>query len=128
MAAVNAGLGYVCNNNFFYTKKYGSWVSIDTWVIDAELEYAQPLRLVTCPEDCSKCINACPTGALNKPFSMNRGKCIAQRTVAPNLQSEDLRTKMGTWVYGCDACQNVCPMNKKKWEEKEDFVDISDVT
>jgi epoxyqueuosine reductase len=128
LAAASAGLGYVGNNNFFYTKKYGSWVFIETWVIDAELEYDQPTRPVNCPEDCNKCIDACPTGALNKPFSMNRGKCIAQLTVDPDLHAEDLKTKMGTWVYGCDVCQNVCPMNKKKWEEKEDFVDLSKIT
>lgn len=127
LAAVNAGLGHIGNNNFFYAKKYGSWVSIDTWVIDNELEYDHPARPFHCPEDCNKCIDACPTGALNKPFSMNRGKCIAQLTIDPNLQSEDLRTNMGTWVYGCDVCQNVCPMNKNKWEEKEVFVDLSDV-
>jgi epoxyqueuosine reductase len=128
LAAANAGLGHIGNNNFFYTKKYGSWVFIDTWVIDTELEYDQPTRSSNCPEDCNKCIDACPTGALNKPFSMNRGKCIAQLTVDTNLKAEDLRTNMGTWVYGCDVCQNVCPMNKKKWEEKEDFVDLSEIT
>jgi epoxyqueuosine reductase len=128
LAAVKAGLGHIGNNNFFYTKKYGSWVSIDTWVIDTELEYDHPTSSFHCPEECNKCIDACPTGALNKPFSMNRGKCIAQLTIDQNLTSEDLRTKMETWVYGCDVCQNVCPMNKNKWEEKENFVDLSDVT
>lgn len=128
MAAVNAGLGRIGKNNFFYAKKYGSWVFIDTWVIDAEMEYGKPTRPLNCPEDCNKCIEACPTGALNKPFSMNRGKCIAQLTIDPSLQSEDSRTNMGTWVYGCDICQNVCPMNKKKWEGKEDFTNLSELT
>ncbi len=128
MAAANAGLGHIGKNNFFYAKKYGSWVFIDTWVVDTEMENDEPIRSLNCPEDCTKCIDACPTGALNKPFSMNRGKCIAQLTIDPNLQSEDLRTNMGTWVYGCDVCQNVCPMNKRKWEEIEDFVDLSDIT
>jgi epoxyqueuosine reductase len=127
LAAINAGLGHIGSNNFFYTKKYGSWVFIETWVIDTELEYDQPARSFNCPEGCNKCIDACPTGALNKPFSMNRGKCIAQLTIGPDLKSEELKTKMGTWVYGCDICQNVCPMNKHKWEEKENFVDLSDV-
>jgi epoxyqueuosine reductase len=127
LAAINAGLGHMGSNNFFYTKKFGSWVFIETWVIDAELEYDQPTSSFNCPEGCNKCIDACPTGALNKPFSMNRGKCIAQLTIGPDLKSEELKTKMGTWVYGCDICQNVCPMNKHKWEEKEDFVDLSDV-
>jgi epoxyqueuosine reductase len=128
LAAVNAGLGYIGNNNFFYTKKYGSWVFIDTWVIDAELEYDQPTHSFNCSEGCNKCIDSCPTGALNKSFSMNRGKCIAQLTNELDLQTEELKAKMGTWIYGCDVCQNVCPMNKNKWEEKEDFAGLSDVT
>ena len=72
MAAANAGLRRIGKNNFFYSKKYGSWVFIDTWVTDTEMEYDEPTRSLNCPEDCSKCIDSCPTGALNKPFSMNR--------------------------------------------------------
>ena len=128
LAAVSAGIGRFGKNNFFYTEKYGSWVAIDTWVIDSEIEYDEPIRSLNCPEGCNKCIDSCPTGALNKPLSMNRGKCIAQLTNRPDLQTEELNTKLGTWIYGCDVCQNVCPKNKNKWEEKEDFADLSDVT
>ncbi|HWQ47866.1 MAG TPA: 4Fe-4S double cluster binding domain-containing protein [Methanosarcina sp.] len=128
LAAVSAGLGRFGRNNFFYTEKYGSWVFIDTWVIDSEMEYDEPTNSLNCPEGCNKCIDSCPTGALNKPLSMNRGKCIAQLTNGIDLQTEELRTKMGTWIYGCDVCQNVCPKNKNRWEEKEDFAGLSDVT
>jgi epoxyqueuosine reductase QueG len=51
---------------------------------------------------------------------MKRGKCIAQLTIDPDLQSKELKTKKGTWVYGCDTCQYVYPMNKNKWKEKKD--------
>ncbi len=77
LAAVSAGLGRIGKNNFFYTEKYGSWVFIDTWVIDSEMEYDEPTRSLNCPEGCNKCVDSCPTRALNKPLSMNRGKCIA---------------------------------------------------
>ena len=127
LAAVNAGLGRIGKNNFFYTKEYGSWVFIETWVIDGEMEYNEPTRSLNCPDGCNKCIDSCPTGALNMPLSMNRGKCIAQLTSGLNSQTEGLRAEMGTWVYGCDICQNVCPKNKNKWEEKENFIDISDI-
>ena len=53
MAAANAGLGHIGKNNFFYAKKYGSWVFIDTWVIDTEMEYDEPTRSLNCPEDCN---------------------------------------------------------------------------
>lgn len=127
LAAAKAGLGRIGKNNFFYTKEHGSWVFIETWVTDAELAYDEPARSLNCPEGCNKCIDSCPTGALDKSLSMNRGKCIAQLTNGLNSQTEELRKDMGTWVYGCDICQNVCPKNKNTWEEKEDFVDLSDV-
>ncbi len=80
LAAVSAGLGRFGKNNFFYTEKYGSGVSIGIWVIGSEIEYDEPIHSLNCPEGCNKYIDSCPTGALNKPLSMNRGRCIAQLT------------------------------------------------
>jgi epoxyqueuosine reductase len=128
LSAVSAGLGHIGKNNFLYTK-YGSWVSIDTWVIDKELDCDEPTRSLNCPEGCTRCIDACPTEALNGPLSMNWSKCIAHLTNSSDLQlsSEELKADMGTWVYGCDVCQNVCPRNKNKWEDGEEFIDLNDI-
>ena len=127
-AAVKSGLGYFGKNNFLYTQ-YGSWVWIDTWTVDRELDYDQEIKPnETCPDGCRRCIDACPTGALSEPFAMDRGLCIAHLSFySTELPPEHLREKMGTWLYGCDVCQDVCPRNKGKWVEEEDFPDMNSV-
>jgi epoxyqueuosine reductase len=121
-AAVNAGLGQFGKNNFLYTR-YGSWVWVDTWTVNMELEYDNPAaQIQACPENCTKCIDACPTRALSEPFAMDRGICIAHLSFfSTELPSEPLRDQMGTWLYGCDACQDACPKNKNKWDEEREF-------
>lgn len=120
-SAVKAGLGKFRHNNFLYTK-HGSWVWMDTWVIDKQLEYEPKVETqkFSCPEGCQKCVKACPTGALSAPLTMDATKCIACSTFRPQLEvAENLLDKMGTWLYGCDICQNVCPANKKTWQDNE---------
>lgn len=121
-AAVKAGLGAFGNNNFLYTR-FGSWVWIDTWIVDKDLDYDEPVKeKVVCPPNCNKCVKACPTKALSGPLMMDRGKCIAHLSYYSTLPvPEDLREQLGTWLYGCDVCQEVCPMNKGKLEESENF-------
>lgn len=126
-AAVKAELGTFGKNNFLYTK-FGSWVSIDTWIVNKEMEYdTKQEKINTCGPNCRRCIDACPTKALAEPFMMNMGKCIAELSYfstelySTELIPENLREKMGTWIYGCDICQNVCPRNKNKWDANENF-------
>lgn len=120
-SAVKAGLGKFRNNNFLYTRQ-GSWLWVDTWVVDKELEYEKQVedRRFSCPAGCNKCIEACPTGALSAPLTMDATKCIACLSFRSYMSPEEnLLEKMGTWLYGCDICQNVCPANAKTWQEKE---------
>jgi epoxyqueuosine reductase len=127
-AAVNAGLGRFGKNNFLYTK-YGSWVWIDTWTVDMELDYDAPVaKIEACPRNCRKCIDACPTGALSEPFAMDRGLCVAQLSFfSSELPSDQIKDQMGTWLYGCDVCQDVCPKNKGKWTEEQEFPGLSSI-
>jgi len=93
-----------------------------TWLVDREVEYDQPAPVPVCPENCSRCIDVCPTRALEGPFMMNYGDCIARLTYrTPSLPPLELRPKMGTWIYGCDLCQDVCPLNEGRWEENGEF-------
>jgi epoxyqueuosine reductase len=116
-AALKANLGLIRRNNFFYSQN-GSWVWLEAWLADLEMEYYETADFIACPDNCRKCIEACPTGALSGPYRMDPLKCIARLTYSANgLAPEFLRDKMGKWLYGCDQCQNACPMNKDKWEE-----------
>jgi epoxyqueuosine reductase len=122
-SAVRAGLGKFRNNNFVYTEK-GSWNVIDTWVVNEVLDYEPPADnpRFACPEGCNKCVEACPTGALSAPFTMDATRCISYLTYESRyrpteLPPEELRASMGEWVYGCDLCQQACPFNAKTWRE-----------
>lgn len=128
-AAAKAGIGIIRKNNFLYTE-YGSWVWLDTWFIDQELEYIGKPNLPPCPTNCTKCIDACTTRALSEPYQMNAFKCISMLTWGgtPNtLPPEELRGKMNGWVYGCDDCQDCCPINKGCWTADEDFPRIGEL-
>ncbi|CUH96678.1 hypothetical protein P22_2768 [Propionispora sp. 2/2-37] len=117
-SAVRAGLGKFRNNNFVYTD-HGSWNWIDTWVIDKPLDYETPndSTRYSCPEGCAKCVKACPTDALSAPLTMDATNCIAYLSFTPGFfPPENVLPKMGTWLYGCDICQNVCPVNRKTWQ------------
>ena len=136
LAAVRAGLGFFRENNFFYTEKDGSYVVIDTWLVDAAFnaETSDPAEAEAtspkvCSDTCGACIKACPTGALDGPFSMDRGKCVAHFSFAgwAGIPGEALREGMGKWLYGCDACQDVCPFNKGKMRGEEDFPGLEEL-
>jgi len=120
-SAVRAGIGQFGKNNFIFTS-HGSWIYIQTWIVDREMEYDHPSLSPACPVDCTKCIDVCPTRALEGPMMMNYGDCIARLTYRiSSLPPLGLRAKMGTWIYGCDLCQDVCPLNKNRWDEEGEF-------
>jgi len=130
MAAVKAGVGKYGHNNFIYDPEHGSYFCINTWIVDKELDYDNiPLDTLmdSCSEKCNKCIKACPTKALSKEFSIDAGKCIARISFASkDIPKEDIRSQLGLWIYGCDVCQDVCPLNKDKFSETENFPMLND--
>lgn len=126
-AAARAGLGQFGKNNFLYTT-YGSWIMIKVWLVNETLDYDTPQTTSICPEQCRRCLDACPTHALEHPFMMDYGRCIAHLSFnLTTLPSENMRDAMGTWVYGCDVCQNVCPLNRGKWEARDTFPQLDDI-
>ena len=92
------------------TRRYGSWVVLGTLVTDAEIERSEPLEL-DCGS-CTLCIEACPTGALDEPGTLDSTRCLSYWSQAPGAIPEEYREELGAQVYGCDICQDVCPWNR----------------
>ncbi len=116
LASARAGTTTFGKNCFAFAGPVGSFIFITTFLVDAELDYDQPTTVVECPEKCTLCIDACPTGALYEPLRMNPRRCIAfnSYTASVPVIPPDLRAGMGNWIFGCDVCQEVCPRNKAR--------------
>ena len=109
-AAARSGVGFYGKNTLLITRRHGSWVVLGTLVTDAELEPTPPLDL-DCGE-CRLCIDACPTGALDEPGTVDSTRCLSYWTQAPAPPPVEYRVELGAQVYGCDICQDVCPWNR----------------
>jgi epoxyqueuosine reductase len=83
---------------------------LGTLVTDAELEPTPPLD-ADCGS-CRLCIDACPTGALDEPGTLDATKCLSYWTQSSKPMPEQYRSGLGAQVYGCDICQDVCPWNR----------------
>jgi epoxyqueuosine reductase len=109
-AAARSGVGFYGKNTLLITRRHGSWVVLGTLVTTAEVEATQPLD-AGCGT-CTRCIDACPTGALDEPGVLDATRCLSYWTQAPSAIPEDYRAHLGAQVYGCDICQDVCPWNR----------------
>jgi len=109
-AAARAGVGFYGKNTMLITRRHGSWVVLGTLVTDVEVEPTPPLDL-DCGS-CTLCIDACPTGALDEPGTVDATKCLSYWTQAPAAIPDEYRAELGAQVYGCDICQDVCPWNR----------------
>ena len=110
--AVRCGLGFIGKNTTLILPKKGSFFFIGHLFLPLELEATgQPLTN-RCGR-CTKCLDACPTGALEAPFHIDARKCISYLTIEykGSLEGHDPKTFKG-WMYGCDSCQDACPYNR----------------
>jgi epoxyqueuosine reductase len=109
-AASRSGVGFYGKNTLLITHRHGSWVVLGTLVTDVALEATPPLDL-DCG-DCRLCVDACPTGALDEPGTLDSTRCLSYWTQAPEPPPTGYRAGLGAQVYGCDICQDVCPWNR----------------
>jgi len=111
-AARRSGLGWVGKNTNVISPRFGSWILLGQVVTDLHIEPDTPLKK-TCGS-CVRCIDDCPTGAIVAPYVIDNTKCISYLTI--ELKGSipiELRSLVGDWVFGCDICQDVCPVNRK---------------
>ena len=110
--AQRAGTGWFGKNTNTLTSSHGSWVFLGQVITNLELEPDPPLKK-TCGS-CVRCIDACPTGAIVAPYVIDNSLCISYLTIENRgTIPRRLRPLMYDWVFGCDICQDVCPVNIK---------------
>ncbi len=123
--ARNSGLGFFGKHTLLINRPFGSYFFICELISNLEIEPSREQN-GTCGK-CTRCIDVCPTEALNVGASrdlplLDARLCISYLTIEnKGVISENLRPKIGEWIFGCDLCQMVCPYNKTNketsWEE-----------
>jgi epoxyqueuosine reductase len=111
--AQRAGLGWIGKHSNLITKEYGSWVFLGEILLNVELEYDTETVPDHCG-NCTRCLDACPTGAIVAPYTVDSRKCLSYATIelrAPDFP-EEITENLNGWLYGCDICQDVCPWNR----------------
>ena len=105
--AARAGLGWIGKHTSLIVKGLGSAVFLGEIVTTLELEPDPPLR--TSCGACTRCVDVCPTGALRGDNTMDATRCISDLTQRRDAIPRALRPLVGTWVWGCDLCNDACP-------------------
>ncbi|MFK2825907.1 tRNA epoxyqueuosine(34) reductase QueG [Bacillus sp. B190/17] len=108
--AERAGIGWNGKNCSIITPEFGSYVYLGEMITNLPFEPDQPLENQC--GTCTKCLDACPTGALVQGGQLNAKRCIAFLTQTKDFMPVEFREKLGNRLYGCDTCQTVCPENK----------------
>lgn len=111
--AYAAGIGFVGKNNMLIIPSYGSYFYLAEILTTALLRFQSVQPLANQCASCTLCVDACPTGALERHFSLDASKCLSYLTIEhKGFINDEMGRKMGDCFFGCDRCQEVCPFNE----------------
>jgi epoxyqueuosine reductase len=110
--AARAGIGWQGKNTCVINERIGSWLLLGEVLTTLPLPSDEP-AIDRCGS-CTRCIEACPTGAITAPYQLDARRCISYLTIEhrANDIAPELTRATGDWLYGCDICQDVCPWNR----------------
>ncbi len=108
-----AGIGWIGKNGNVINRQYGSWIFLGEIVTNIQPIPSDP-HAQHCGT-CTRCISACPTGAITQPFVVDANRCIAYHTIENRAETlpPEIANHLHGWVAGCDICQDVCPWNQR---------------
>ncbi|MGV2829670.1 tRNA epoxyqueuosine(34) reductase QueG [Myxosarcina sp. GI1(2024)] len=111
--AQRSGIGWIAKNGNVITRDYGSWIFLGEILTNLELT-SDKSHTEHCGT-CTRCLEACPTGAIAAPFVVDANRCISYHTIENRAEElpEAIANNLSGWVAGCDICQDVCPWNQR---------------